>query len=265
MKPFIPLLRASLLLAAVTAASATDPAWWTARAVKTTAPASNLSPATIGQAKWMASQALAELQTHLSTQEYQSLQTDVAAIVNFSFPQTQAEHDNQRNVLLSGQLKAMAKPFYDHLRALNPAWVKGKMYLANSRVIEPGSSPLAFSRYPWSESAADDTNYSPATVGQLKAIFAIELENWGLPDPTDPPLPTGPVDTDGDALSDVTEAAMGTSPLLTDTDGDGVADALDLFPLDSSRWAASAYGNTDFSPPLITLAIPATATYVSGP
>ena len=39
-----------------------------------------------------------------------------------------------------------------------------------------------------------------------------------------PPPATGPVDTDGDGLSDSREAMLGTSPLMADTDGDGFDD-----------------------------------------
>ncbi len=52
-------------LALVATATAADPAWWATRGVTTSAPASNLSPATIGQAKWTAHQALETLQSIL--------------------------------------------------------------------------------------------------------------------------------------------------------------------------------------------------------
>ncbi len=41
---------------------------------------------------------------------------------------------------------------------------------------------------------------------------------------TSPPPVAGPVDTDGDGLSDDQEATLGTSPLMADTDGDGFDD-----------------------------------------
>ena len=40
---------------------------------------------------------------------------------------------------------------------------------------------------------------------------------------------------DGDGLSDVQEATAGTNPLVPDTDGDGVKDGIDRFPLDPTE------------------------------
>ena len=213
----------------------------------------------------MVSNALAELQPRLTAADYQILQSNVAAVVNLALPQTQADFGKQKQVLAVGQLKAMAKPFYDKLRTLDAPWVNYQMYLAKNRVTEPGASPLAYSPYPWSISTSDDSNYSPATVGQLKSVFSIRLEAWGTSEPADPSLPTGPDDTDGDGVSDVTEAAMGTSPLLSDTDGDGYNDSVDAFPLDPSRWLALVNVPGDLTPPLIVLESPATATYLTGP
>ena len=43
-------------------------------------------------------------------------------------------------------------------------------------------------------------------------------------------------DDDNDGLTDTEEAALGTDPLLSDTDSDGYDDATDEFPLDSTEW-----------------------------
>lgn len=258
-------LTLSALVALTNPALAADPAWWASRGVMNASPASNLSPATIGQAKHVVSMALAELQPRLAAADYTSLQSDVAAIVDLTLPANQTDFDKQKQVLLVGQLKAMAQPFWDKLRTLDAPWVNNQIYLTNNRVIEPGSNPLSYSPYPWSVSTSDDSNYSPATLGQLKAVFSFQLETWGAGEPADPPLPTGPVDTDGDGLSDVTELAMGTSPTISDTDGDGHSDASDVYPLDPSRWTAMVNTPGDLTPPFIVIESPATATYVSGP
>jgi hypothetical protein len=42
-------------------------------------------------------------------------------------------------------------------------------------------------------------------------------------------------DADGDVLTDAEEAALGTNRLLQDTDGDGVNDQDDAFPLDPTK------------------------------
>ena len=46
-------------------------------------------------------------------------------------------------------------------------------------------------------------------------------------------------DTDGDFLTDYEEGILGTDPTLADTDGDGVDDIMDLFPLDTTEQADS--------------------------
>lgn len=258
-------ISATLFLALSTAAPAADPTWWAARGVTTNAPQSNLSPATIGQAKHMVAMALAELQPRLAAPTFQALQADVATIVSLAVPATPDDFAKQKQVLLVGQLKALARPFYDRLRALDAPWVNQNMSLASIRLLEPGSNPLSYSPYPWSVTTTDDSNYSPATLGQLKAVFSLHYEDWGILEPADPPLPSGPNDTDSDGLSDVTEAAIGTSPTLSDSDGDTYIDSVDVYPLDPTRWLALASVSGDLTPPLIVLDSPATATYVAGP
>lgn len=241
-----PILRCATLVLAVSLASAiaADPGWWNTRGVKNSSEASNLSPAAIGQAKHMAAMALAELQTKLPPAQYTTLHADVTAIVNLALPQNQAEFDNQRMVLLNGQLKALAKPFYDRLRALDAAWLDAEMAAANIRVVEPGSNPAAYSPYPWSETASDDSNKSPATLGQLKAVFSLRLENIvidadgdGLPDVWEMQYfsnlsQTGTGDPDGDGLNNATEYTFGFNPAVsdvnTDSDSDGLKDLWEI-------------------------------------
>lgn len=254
-----------IFLAHTSVATASDPVWWATRGVITAAPQSNLSPATIGQAKHMVSMALAELQPRVSTASFQALQADVSTIMSLATPSTQADFTKQKQILLVGQLKAVARPFYDRLRALDAPWVNQKMYQSSICILEPGSNPLSYSPYPWTIATNDDSNYSAATLGQLKAAFSLHFEEWGIPEPADPPLPSGPYDTDGDGLSDITEIAMGTSPTLSDSDGDGYSDSVDAFPLDPSRWQVLTSNAGDLTPPQIVLDSPATATYVAGP
>jgi hypothetical protein len=235
MKPIF--LISGTLLAFLSASPAADPAWWTTRGVKNASPASNLSPATIGQAKHMAAMALAELQTQLSPQEYSALQSNVAVVVNLAAPQSQAEFDNQRSVLLTGQLKALAKPFYDKLRTLNAVWLDNEMVFANIRVVEPGSNPISYSPYPWSVATSDDQNKAVATLGQLKAVFSLRFDTFrdadhdGLPDAWElqyfPNLDqTAGGDPDGDGLNNAQECELGFNPLVSDATVDADADGL---------------------------------------
>jgi hypothetical protein len=63
----------------------------------------------------------------------------------------------------------------------------------------------------------------------LTANFTfIDTDGDGLTNNIDP-------DDDNDGLTDIYENSIGTNPLLDDTDGDGVLDATDVFPLDASE------------------------------
>jgi alpha-tubulin suppressor-like RCC1 family protein len=69
---------------------------------------------------------------------------------------------------------------------------------------------------------------------------------------------------DGDGLTEEQERALGTSPILADTDGDGVNDDVDEFPLDPSRSTFSPTSG-DMQAPLVTLVSPTSAVCISGP
>ncbi len=88
-----------------------------------------------------------------------------------------------------GQLKAVAKTFYDVL-------------------IQAGYA----SGYPWTDTTADDANYAPANIGQVKNMFAFDLGN-------------NVTDSDGNGLSDDWEIThfgqIGVDP-AADPDGDGL-------------------------------------------
>jgi hypothetical protein len=65
-----------------------------------------------------------------------------------------------------------------------------------------------------------------------------------------------PPDYDGDGIDDYTEIMMGINPYLADTDGDGVSDSQDAFPLDPTRWTTPSPNPSDTTPPVITLEEP---------
>jgi hypothetical protein len=60
-------------------------------------------------------------------------------------------------------------------------------------------------------------------------------------------------DTDGDGVPDFLEILNGTNPFVKDTDGDGVWDGQDAFPLDPARSAFPSPDPNDHTPPTIIL------------
>ena len=64
-------------------------------------------------------------------------------------------------------------------------------------------------------------------------------------------------DFDGDGLTDANELVSGTDPFIADTDGDGVNDSTDRYPLDPS--ASGTAGGSDTTPPFISISQPSGA------
>lgn len=67
------------------------------------------------------------------------------------------------------------------------------------------------------------------------------------------------LDTDGDGVNGYAEILHGTNPYLKDTDGDGIWDGQDAFPLDPSRSAVPDPDPGDTTPPDIILDEPSDA------
>ncbi len=67
-------------------------------------------------------------------------------------------------------------------------------------------------------------------------------------------------DEDGDGMSMPRNLAAGTNPFNVDTDGDGVNDNIDAFPLDPTRTTAPTGTPGDVTAPTITLTRPVGAT-----
>jgi hypothetical protein len=154
-----------LLLAAPvpTGKPAAYPAWWFERDVLPRLDSGVTNPAwpgdypaaddyvlvNQGQVKHIASQAYAELNVRLTN----GAGTNLTALIN-GFTT-----NNNYDLANVGQLKAVAKPFYD-------------------RLIEAGYT----NSYPWSEGTDD---YVIANVGQVKNVFSFDLSTF-----TVPPAPT---------------------------------------------------------------------------
>ncbi len=72
----------------------------------------------------------------------------------------------------------------------------------------------------------------------------------------------GSVDRDGDGLNAWEEFALNTDPNLPDSDGDGVMDGLDFYPLDPSRSQPLAATLGDVTAPSINIVQPTPTTLV---
>jgi hypothetical protein len=186
----------SLLIAAA-------PPWWAERGVLDSSKAADdYSAANQGQVKHVASKAFDELQQHLPG----GAGAAVAAMVsNWSSSQTGAEDFNGISV---GQLKTVAKPFYDRLIAVG--------YVA---------------AYPWTNGAQAD-DFAGANIGQVKHLFSFNVradsDGDQLPDWWESRwFPSGSFaadNPDADDLTNLQEYQRGTNPIAADTDGDGFSD-----------------------------------------
>jgi hypothetical protein len=183
---------------------ATYPTWWTNRGViNSTATVNDYAAANQGQAKHFATQAYAELQANLPGGAGAQLTT----LIN-SFSNTESNYAP----ITVGQLKSLAKPFYD-------------------RLIATGNA----TSYPWSSTTSDDNDYAVANIGQLKAIFNFSIGGAGGSDSDADGLPdsweilyfgnisqNASGDPDGDGVTNLVEYLQGRNPTkgaLADTTG----------------------------------------------
>jgi len=214
----------------------------------------NYLVANVGQAKHMALQAAIAIEdSELSDEILAELVPGV-----FSLPQAGDDLSENYKPLQLGQLMAIAKPFYDHLNE-DPDWVKLQLdhYEVDAFPSTAQDSTLwgyTFPGwYPWNPAnTKSPSNLSLANLGQLKAVFALELgnlpDNWSTIDPTlddnnnDIPdyweaLYSSGYDDDGLTLAE--EFQYGTDPTKSDTDQDGISDSdeilLGLDPLNAHQ------------------------------
>lgn len=135
----------------------------------------NYAPANIGQAKWMATLAHAAMEAKLPG--------GAGFALSDLFPEPPPSppasyYAEQYSTLNLGQLKFMAKPFYDRLEALrydNRAAIESEVmaYL-------PGWSHP----YPWDPATPIAENYKPANLGQLKMVFSFDVDAVPGADPS---------------------------------------------------------------------------------
>ncbi len=92
---------------------------------------------------------------------------------------------------------------------------------ANDEALSPLISPV-------SDTDRDGISDEKDNCLKVQNIDQIDTDRDGLGNACDD-------DDDNDGLSDVDEARLGTNPLNPDTDGDGVTDSKDFYPLDQKR------------------------------
>lgn len=198
-------------------APASEPGWWTTSGLKTSDPASDYSPANVGQLKNFAWQAKKHLDTWLPGEGagqaiddlvHQWITPDGTAVITSS----QTCDFSPANI---GQLKAVGELFY-------------------ARFDEIGFP----SSRPWTQTTSDDFDYSPGNIGQLKSVFnfepGIDTDTDDLPDWWEQSmfenLTTAgtTTDVDGDGVLDKEEFLLGLNPNDLDTDNDGLSDGYEI-------------------------------------
>lgn len=210
----LPLIAVSVLFAA-------PPAWWTGagtRIVEEEGEESNYAPANLGQLKHVAKMAKTHLDASLPGGSGTSVSGLVAGFVTGTAPEEIALNYAPLNL---GQLKAVAKPFYDRL---HEAGYDTKANLIAHGFPDKWSGTAAWTGYyPWNPSTPVAENYAPANIGQLKMTFSFDLTGFdsdedGLPDLWEMDVfgsltATGSGDPDGDGLTNVQEYEGSSDPL----------------------------------------------------
>lgn len=229
------------------------PQWWEERGVvesvegenSAQAHAKNYEAANVGQLMYIAKRAAEELNEKAEGGAGEAVNSMVAGFPTYNAGNPDANYA----VLNIGQLKNVAKPFYDRLWELSAA-NEGSVNFPSSMVFVSGGTDSGNHKYPWA--AMPDNpgesdyaiNYEIANIGQVKNLFSWSLNDVeeifedtdgdGIPDLWeyeffgDLESVDENSDTDGDGLKDVEELALGTNPFSWDSDGDGVGDSDEL-------------------------------------
>jgi hypothetical protein len=216
-----------LVLSISLAAFAAPPSWWSARGVIATngsgqpLTADDWSLINQGQVKKLATAAYDEMEVRLSggagtavttlIKSWYQIDPNTGAFVldgnGKRIPRVTGQTDDYATVNL-GQLKKVAKPFYDRLGVF-------------------GYTEL----FPWPVVGISD-DWAVANIGQAKNLFRFELSS--LPPDTDGDGLPDSFDFDRDGLTNAYETAHGTDPRVAgapgDFDGDGIPNDHDARP-----------------------------------
>lgn len=217
MKRLIPVV---LPLAVVTALIAAPPGWWSeegTRIIEEEGEENNYAPANLGQLKHVAKMAKGHLDAKLVGGSGTAIGGLVAGFESGTSPEEILANYAPLNI---GQLKAVAKPFYDRLHS---AGYDTKANLIAHGFPDKWSGTAAWSGYyPWNPSTPVSENYAPANIGQLKLVFSFDLGDFdgdlsGLPDWWEElyfeELGQDPeADPDGDGLTNLEEYEQNSDP-----------------------------------------------------
>ena len=134
------------------------PGWWTSNQseygiIVAGASARDFAPITLGQLLHVATQF--EKYVHFHTGD------------SVTVPTTSTSHFRMVTI---GELKSVAKPFYD---ALVESSDSEEGFFLHRTGNSLGPIP-----YPWTDEVSDDSDFSPATLGQLKAVFSCAFGHW---------------------------------------------------------------------------------------
>ena len=199
---------------------APPPAWWASRgATQTGLAADDFAAANIGQLKQFASKAVEELEASLPSGAG-SVLTDMVARWHTPPEQLNPPGPPRDDFAAAnlGQLKAIAKPFYDRLIAVGYA-----------------------TTYPWTAPITDDDDFAIANLGQLKKVFSFDVakdtDGDGIPDwwetlyanlGLNPQNPNDAGQTAAGGVTYLNKFLLNLNPAVADTDGDGMTDLYEM-------------------------------------
>lgn len=160
-----------------------DPSWWRqseSQVLRSGVTANNYAVANLGQLKWMARNAKIHLDViYASSGGAGTAITNLVdsfepkAGITYSKEELSQISQNNNSPVNLGQVKAVARLFYDRLQLLG--------YNTRASLISNGYTPPGSTGYAWDESTPQAANYALANVGQLKLVFSFDA------DPAHPP------------------------------------------------------------------------------
>ena len=161
------------------------PTWWSQGSTNifvAGAAANNYGPVNLGQLKHVATQAKKHLDVALPASGGAGPEVNAMVAAFTNDPGTPTAPGTNFSPVNLGQLKAVAKPFYDRLIAI------GYDTKANLTAHRSPSDPNPWpNNYPWDNDNRVNVseNYVPANLGQLKFVFSFEVldsDGDGIPD-----------------------------------------------------------------------------------